>query len=222
MAGTAPRRAGHKQRLDHDSIVEAGLAVARVPGTTTISVRELGSQLGADPTAIYRYFRSKEDLMRALLDELLLRGLNSITADPEDWRARLRQLATVTLDHLAAHPAVGVEATVLTTHGPGEFGGIELMLDAFSRAGLEGDELVRHYALFGSHVLSGAAGIARGSDPSVPRTKTPWFDRPLVADPDRYPHIDALKKKLAALDETELYMLGVESIISSAERMAQA
>ena len=93
-AEKSPARA----RLDAAMIIEAGLELASTPGVTSISVRELGTQLGADPTAIYRHFRSKDALMGALLDELNARAIASIDVPAEDWAARLRRLAEVTLD----------------------------------------------------------------------------------------------------------------------------
>ena len=155
------RRAPEKSRLDRDTIIAAGLELAATPGTASISVRDLGTHLGSDPTAIYRHFRSKNDLMAALLDEVTLRAIAEVDDDPEDWEARLRHLARVTLDWMSRYPAIGAEAIVLTTHGPGELAAIELTLDAFRRAGLEGDDVVRHYALLASHTLASAAGIAR-------------------------------------------------------------
>lgn len=216
--------AAGKARLDRDTIIAAGLELAAVPGATSISVRELGARLGADPTAIYRHFRSKEHLMEALLDELIDRSVSAVTADPADWRERLRQLAASTLEIFSAYPAIGVEATVLTTHGPGELDAVELMLDAFSRAGLSGDDLVRHYALLASHVLASAAGIARGrgergdtaGDPS------PWIEGPLLADPRRYPLITSVNTLLSDLQDRDLFLLGVEAVIQSAERTAAA
>ena len=117
----AGRRApSGKPRLDRDMIIAAGLELAAVPGATSISVRELGARLGADPTAIYRHFRNKEHLMEALLDELIARSVAAVTADPANRRDRVRQLASSTLEIFSAYPAIGLEATVLTTHGPGE------------------------------------------------------------------------------------------------------
>jgi AcrR family transcriptional regulator len=219
--GEGTRRT-QRPRLDRERIIAAGLELAETPGTATISVRELGIRLGADPTAIYRHFRSKEQLMEALLDHVIAASVTEVTADPEDWRERLRQLARSTLRLFTRYPAIGVEATVLTTHGHGELDAVELMLDAFSHAGLEGDDLVRHYALFASHVLSSAAGIARArserDDAPDPTESSPWFEGPVLADPRTHPRIASLTRQLSELEDRDLYMLGVEAVIQSAER----
>lgn len=219
----ADRSADAKTRLDRDSIVEAGLRLASRPGSISISVRELGADLGADPTSIYRHFRSKESLMQSLLDRLLAMSIAEITAPPEDWKGRLRQLAASTLELFCRYPAIGVEAIVISTNGPAELEVVELMLDAFSRAGLSDDEVVRHYALLSEHLLSSAAGIARdrtqrsdSDDDSVP-----WIDSPLLVDPERHPHIAALSPQLRALDSRDLFSMGAESILASAERTAK-
>ncbi len=213
-------RGSSRARLDRESIIAAGLELA-ASGTSSISVRELGTHLGADPTAIYRHFRSKEHLMQALLDELTSRSVAAVTADAADWRERLRQLAEATLTLYAEHPAVGTEAIVLTTHGPGELEAIELMLEAFSQAGLTGDEVVRHYALLASHVLSSAAGISRAhSERGAPGEASPWFEGPILADPRKYPLIHTFNTQLADLEDRDLFTMGVESIIQSAERAA--
>ena len=219
-----PRRGGGKARLDREAIVAAGLKLAAKPGVGSVSVRDLGAELGADPTAIYRHFRGKDDLMRSLLDEVIGMSLQRVEAEPDDWRGRLTQLAVATLEMFATYPAIGVEATVLTTGGPHELDVIELMLDAFSRAGLEGDDLVNHYALLASHSLSSAAGIARnrserGADPSA---ASAWIESPLLVDPAQHPLIASLGPRLRALDDRYLFMIGVESILDSAQRTAAA
>ena len=221
---TSGRRGAAQVRLHRESIVAAGLELAAASGSATLSVRELGARLGADPTAIYRHFRNKEQLMQALLDELNARSVATVTAPVDDWRARIRQLAAATLDLFSDHPAVAVESVVLTTHGPGELDAIELMLDAFARAGLSGDALVRHYALLAGHVLSTAAGIARSrSERGANEDGTsPWFDGPILADPRTHPRIAAFGTQLTELEDRELFMLGVDAIIQSAERAAEA
>jgi len=211
-----------KVRLDPERIIAAGLELAERPGVSAISVRELGTMLGADPTAIYRHFRSKDDLMRALLDHIIGAAVAEVIAPA--WDDRLRQLTARTLAWAARYPAIGAEAIVLTTHGPGELAAIELMLDAFREAGLPDDEIVRHYALLASHSLSGAAGMARargeGESTDLVMEDGAWLDEPLIVDPRKYPMIAQYGGRLNDLRDVDLLMSGVEMIIESAKRAA--
>ncbi len=52
-------------RLTPDIIVTAAIDVMGDVGFEQFSVRKLGDALDADPTAIYRHFRSKDELLRA-------------------------------------------------------------------------------------------------------------------------------------------------------------
>ena len=210
-----------RARLDRALIVDAGLELAGTAGIATISVRDLGARLGADPTAIYRHFQSKDVLMGALLDELNGRAAESVTSPAERWDDRLRELAVATLDLFMTHPAIGAEAMTLTTHGPGELAAIELMLDAFQRCGLEGEQLVRHYALLASHVLSLAAGIARArAEHPSDHEGDSWVDAPLLADPRKFPLIAQHSLLLSELQDRDLFLSGVELVIDSAKRAA--
>lgn len=214
-AKTDATRAPIKVRLDRDTIVAAALELAATPGVSTLSFRELGAQLSVDPTAVYRHFRNKEDLMKALLDVLAMRGLADIDVPVEDWRGRLRALSMATLRQFELYPAIGAEAIVLTTNGPGEHAAIEFMLDAFSRAGLSGDDLVRHYALLAAHVLSEGANISRSRADGATGI---WLDQPVLVDPREFPLVAANSALLAELRDDDLYLAGVEVILDSAER----
>src|SRR4029079_7952585 len=55
-------------RVDADRIVDAALEVANELGLAGMTMRRVGARLGVDPTACYRYFASKDDLMAAIAD----------------------------------------------------------------------------------------------------------------------------------------------------------
>ena len=65
------RPARPRPQLDRESILDAGIRLAASGRADAVSVRRLGAELGADPTAIYRHFRDKDELVLALLDRLL-------------------------------------------------------------------------------------------------------------------------------------------------------
>lgn len=222
------RRGARKVRLDTLKIVSAGLEVAAESASGSFSPKMLGDKLGVDPSAVYRHFASKRDLMEALLDAVHLRALEQVTAPREEWRERILQLASATLLEYCRHPSIASEAMTLTTHGPGEFGAVELLLDALSTCGLSDDEVVAHYALISSYMLSMASGIARSrSDlgdlrPEEPEDDGPWLDGPILADPRRYPQTARLTLLLADLRDREIYLQGVNVLLDAAERDAQS
>lgn len=231
MSTIAARTGPRKVRLDKARIVKAGLKVAAENRSNTFSAKDLGEELGVDPTAIYRHFRNKGHLMEALLDELHARSVRSVTAPVEDWRSQIRQLAVATLDEFSRHPSVAGEAMVVTTHGPGELAAVELFLSALTQSGLDGDAVVQHYGLISSYVLSTASGIARSRADSIddPEIDTdgdgadmPWLDGPILADPRTHPHIAKFTVELAELKDREIYLLGVETLLNAAEQAAKA
>lgn len=216
-----PRRP--RPRLERESIIEAGLEITARPGTRTLSVRDLGQRLGSDPTAIYRHFRNKEDLVLHLLDTLTARAVAAVDAPAANWRERLTQLSEASLAQYTAHPAVGVEAITATTHGPGEKASVELILDAFTTAGLDERAAVAHYALFAQYMMASASGLARAvmetgaTDPSVP-----WFDAVPTADPTAHPLLMRLGGQLGELQDREVFRFGIAVILDAAERQARS
>lgn len=77
-------------RLSPDIIVTAAIDVLADVGAEQFSVRRLGDALDADPTAIYRHFRNKDELMRAMGD----RSLTGLVDDlpTTTWRECIREL----------------------------------------------------------------------------------------------------------------------------------
>ncbi len=225
-ANPGSRRGPRKVRLGTEMIVAAGLEVAAESRSSVFSPKELGVRLGVNPSAIYRHFRNKRHLMEAMLDELQARALSRVTAHPDDWRGRIRQLSESTLTEYCMHPAIAAEATVLTTHGRGELDSVELLIDGLTKCGLSETDIVKYYALLSSYILSTASGIARARS-ELGDSKTnegtgggPWLEGPILVDPREYPRIAHFTVDLAELEDREIFLLGVETLLDSAERAA--
>ena len=84
--------------LSQAVIIEAALAVSERKGLGALSFQALGAELGAHPTAIYRHFRDKDELVLAVVDGLYAEMLAELAPSSEDWAADLRTLATTMHD----------------------------------------------------------------------------------------------------------------------------
>ncbi|WP_405107129.1 TetR/AcrR family transcriptional regulator [Phaeobacter sp. BS52] len=62
--------------LSTELILDTALTLAEEVGSLEkLSLRKIGKALNADPTAIYRYFRSKNELLQAMADRIYSRML---------------------------------------------------------------------------------------------------------------------------------------------------
>src|SRR6186713_2076638 len=62
---------GTKRHLDLDVIVQAALAFIDQHGAQGLTMRGLGQRLGVEAMALYRYVTGREDLLEAVVAELL-------------------------------------------------------------------------------------------------------------------------------------------------------
>jgi len=94
--------------LSRQVLLESAREIVDIGGVNALSMRALGARLGVDPTAIYRHFQNKNELLDALAD-LLVRGEEPLpaTGDPaQDLRENLRQLRRQLLRYPTLAPSV--------------------------------------------------------------------------------------------------------------------
>lgn len=217
MAGKSLKARQPKPTLDREVFVEAALRLASRPNTLSLTYRDLGKEVGVDPTAIYRHFQSKEILMQELLDRILGMTRERTKTPTTSWEACLVEFAEATLDIFLQYPAIAVTATSLTTSGPGEMDCIELMLSCFAEAGLQGQDLAEQYAIFGAYSLAGAAGLARDQAEAAGSPADEWFIGSLLADPSRHPLAASIRNDIMSLNHREMFLAGTQQIITAAK-----
>ena len=75
-------------------------------GVRALTMRRIGSELGADPTAIYRHFRNKEALLTCLAERLFAAEPELDPGDP--WQERMRAHIRHAFERYRAHPDLGI------------------------------------------------------------------------------------------------------------------
>ena len=99
--------------LSRERIVDAAVELVDTEGIDALSLRRLGSSLGAHPTSMYRYFRKKEDLLRAVVDKVLAAVVPDLDPDAP-WRTSIRK-SCISLRNVSSS---GPSPTI-TTRTPG-------------------------------------------------------------------------------------------------------
>src|SRR3982750_3587331 len=92
-------------RLTRERIVDEALALVEREGADGLTMRNLGAALGVDPTAVYRHFRDKDELLQAMADRLFGEMADGIRAH-DDWRDVLRDNAWKGRRVYLSHPGL--------------------------------------------------------------------------------------------------------------------
>jgi AcrR family transcriptional regulator len=93
-------------RLDREVILEAAERIVGSEGLRALTMRRIGIELGADPTAVYRHFRNKEELLTRLAERLFSTEPELDPAQP--WQDQLRVHIRHAFDRYRAHPDLGI------------------------------------------------------------------------------------------------------------------
>lgn len=220
MASTRRSGNGHKRaQLSREAILDAALGIAA--DGEQVTFRALGAALAADPTAVYRHFRDKDELVRAVFDRLLVRSRERV--DPSAaWQDQVRQVAVATWEECEAHPSIGTAAHALTTRGPGEMASIELLVELLQSTGMADADAVRFYGVLSSYILAIAASIASSRlDSEGLERSTAWLGNLDAVDARAYPAVASLQGELSRLQDVDVYRTGLDVILDAAAAAAR-
>ncbi|MFH9011436.1 TetR/AcrR family transcriptional regulator [Streptomyces sp. NPDC017943] len=98
---------GRYGRLNRERVLASALVLVDREGLSALSMRRLGTELGVEAMALYRYAPSKDSLLDGLVEALYLELEEQLAADgdaDEDWRAGLHRIARATYDVCLTHP----------------------------------------------------------------------------------------------------------------------
>jgi TetR/AcrR family transcriptional regulator, tetracycline repressor protein len=99
--GRPPRA---QQPLSRDRVLRAALALLDSRGLASVSVRQLASRLAVTPMSLYNHFASKDDLLDALHEAVLLDMSWREPRKGASWKNRVTTLANALRQALRAHP----------------------------------------------------------------------------------------------------------------------
>lgn len=203
-------------QLTAERIIDAATNLLERRGPDALSARKLGMALGADPTAIYRYFAGMDDIVLAVADRLLGRAMEGFVPH-SDWRIALRDLACRVHTVYVAHPHVAQVAFCRVTRRPHEIAFVETVLGILHDAGFDTVEAVHRYRALADTMLSFAgqdAGAAALPPEVVSGDNTAWQASYSQVDPDTHPHITAAHPLLADIMTTSSFTAALDFLLA--------
>jgi len=215
----APASRARAARLDEESIVAAAIALTERDGTDGLTMRQLGAELGVDPTAVYRHFRNKRELLGAVAEHLFTRAQDELV-ETADWRANLRALLLAGRRLYRDRGGIAVELARQPEDTPALTRATESFLRNLRLAGLhERDAALAYHAcvetIVGAGLMHAIAPYSHDARDAVRRTLA-------ALPPESHPHAVATASYLYP-DEGEVFAYTVELLLDSIElRAAQA
>ena len=206
--------------LDPDMIIDAALRLIEAPGGNALTVRRLGVELGADPSAIYRYFRNLDALWIAISDRLLGETLDEFVPAAY-WADSLRALAEGIYRTMLRHPRLALLGAVRFTAGPNELRAAETGIGLLIGAGFPGSAAVRHYRDLIEAVWALAAIAASEMTPEQERSEERALARAYATMPaEDHPYLAEVRAELPAMSEAAFPGV-LDKLIESLENAAR-
>jgi AcrR family transcriptional regulator len=207
------RRPGLRRgSLTPERIVTESLRLLDEHGVGGFSLPKLGRALGADPTAIYRHFPSKDDLVLAIADQLIEEGMAGLEAHA-CWVDTIIDIIGRQRAVYCAHPAAATLSAHRTTQRPAEIRTINILIGAVLEAGFDGAEGARVCRALGEFALIGSALEATYlamDEQQLAKDEAAWTSAYLTVDRAEYPHIWQIRADLPGVTDDQIY----ETIVS--------
>ena len=221
MTSTTGRRL-RRGSLTPDMIVAESLRLLDTEGSDGFSLPKLGRALGADPTAVYRHFGSKDDLVLAIADRLIEEAMAGLEPQP-CWMHTVEQVIRRMRATYVAHPAAAALSSYRTTQRPAEMRIVDILIGAVLQAGFEGARAAVVYRAIGDFALAWAGGEASfgALDPALQQSdRAAWLRAYRAVDRDEYPNIWQIRDELADVPDDGIFETVLAALITGLQLTA--
>ena len=212
-----------RARLTKSAVIDQALQLADSVGLEALTIRKLATELGVTPMALYWHFRSKEELLTALV-ERVWSEIDLAVDRSAPWPDQLRTLFEALLAVLRAHPAAAKLLPEFDKQSEAALRPTELTLEILRDAGFDPEHAaeIARYALWNGIMLvmsePGSEWLSLEERVQGQRKKQITF---AMLPPDAYPQLVECAVAMTASEDPEFhYELGVSLFIAGVEAIA--
>jgi TetR/AcrR family transcriptional regulator, tetracycline repressor protein len=212
-----------RARLSKGAVVDRALKLADADGLDALTIRKLAQDLGVTPMALYWHFRSKEELLDGMAEQIW-REIE-VRVDPSvPWWAQLQAGLESLLRVLRAHPAAPQLVLEKEKQNEAAMRATEAALEILRGAGFGPEyasEIARSTLWTGIMLVMSEAGyhpeLSAEERAEYQRRAEVYFAMQPTA---RYPRLVECATPMSSCDPDLHYQLGVELFIAGVRAIA--
>lgn len=140
----AQAKRGRPATLSRELILEAAFRVVDATAMNDLTMSRLGRELDADPSAVYRHFRNKDELLLAMADVMLEESIEAYSSFPpsDDPVERLRRMCWTLRRSYLRRPGLARFVYFRFTGGEAEAASVRNLLRDMHELGYSDDESI--------------------------------------------------------------------------------
>jgi AcrR family transcriptional regulator len=190
-----------RRRWSTEEILDTAAESLRTSDAESFSVRKLAAALGTDSSSLYRHFRNKTELLRAVADRILVAAMDGYRPEG-DWKQRITTTALRLREAFGQHPQL---APVWGRYGSGGTGSrlvMEEVLQALRTSGLPDEEIPSRYhriVILIAALITSEVGIGTLTSDEYEQGMEQFRVAVLGADPDRFPTLAYFAREIRPL-----------------------
>ncbi len=199
----AEAKRGRPKTLSREIILDAAFRVVDADAMNDLTMSRLGRELDADPSAVYRHFRNKDELLLAMADVMLEESIQEYTSLPatDDPVERLRRMCWTLRRSYLRRPGLARFVYFRFTGGEAEAESVRTMLRDMHQLGYSDDESI---ALARGIAEMTLGHISMTSDSLTLPRKAQSYELEMARSYYTYDYVSPPKRSEAELREAQL------------------
>lgn len=192
-----------RRRWSTEQILDTAAELLRTGDAESFSVRKLAAALGTDSSSLYRHFRNKTELLRAVADRILAAAMDGYRPEG-DWKQRITATALRLREAFGRHPQL---AAIWGRYGSGGAGSrlvMEEVLQALWASGLPDEEIPPRYhriVILLAALIAADGGFGTLTPGEYEQGVEQFRVAVLGADPDRFPALAHFAREIRPLGD---------------------
>jgi AcrR family transcriptional regulator len=172
--------------LTRERILESALALVDARGIESLTMRNLGQELGFEAMSLYNHVANKDDLLDGILDRVLEE--TELPSGPGAWDVAVRRSAVSVHDALQRHPWACPLMMAPGRIRPGRLRFMDSLLGRLRDAGFSAETTYHAYHVLDAHIFGFSLWEASHNIPEADVTALVERFTSMVS-PEEFPHL---------------------------------